>query len=236
MCRRLLLFLLVGACADATSGGADAHLVPEMPVDAAVVPADVAAIDAPADAATGGLDAEGDAPVLPPDSASARDGFVFNFDVLRRVDGDHDDPASPDYLPTEPTILPPGSATPERIAECHACEERNRGGLCNQNMGCDGLTGEDLSLCQNLRACLRANPVCNTLNPVYCYCGNHIYADCSTMADGPCLDEALAAAKTTNVSQALTRFWNSNLPSGHASQVSACHIRACRKECLGLQL
>jgi hypothetical protein len=43
------------------------------------------------------------------------------------------------------------------------------------------------------------------------------------------------AAKTINVSQALTRFWNSNLPSARATQVSACHIRACRKECLGLQ-
>jgi len=73
--------------------------------------------------------------------------------------------------PTEPTILPETQKTPERIAACHACEEKNRGGTCLKNMGCDGLNGEDKALCENLRSCLRAHPECNTVNPVYCYCG-----------------------------------------------------------------
>jgi hypothetical protein len=228
MNRRLLLLLLASSCADPVAGGADAGVVSQMPGDAAAT-ADVAMVTPPEDASLA------DAPAAP-DSQAQDTGFVFNFDLLIRRSDAHDDPDSADYIPTAPTILPPGSATPERIAECHACEERNRGGLCNKDMGCDGLTGEDLVLCQNLRTCLRANPVCNTLNPVYCYCGNHFEDDCATTPDGPCLNEVLAAAKTTNVSQALTRFWNSIFPSGRATQVSACHLRACRKECLGLQL
>ena len=138
--------------------------------------------------------------------------------------------------PTEPTVLPDTARTPERVAACHACEEKNRGGTCLQNMGCSGLSGEDKTLCENLRSCLRAHPECNTVNPVNCYCGESKGIKCVTDPQGPCAQEAIAAAKTTDLPNVSRRFWRPDFPSGRATQVSACHIRACKDECLGLQL
>jgi hypothetical protein len=138
--------------------------------------------------------------------------------------------------PTEPTILPPSAATPERVAACHACEDKNRGGLCVKNMGCDGLTGEDRVLCDNLRSCLRAHAECNTTNPAFCFCGEAKGLECITAPKGPCVKEAIAATKTDDMMKASERFFRPEFPSGRASQVSACHIRACKDECLGLQL
>jgi hypothetical protein len=105
-----------------------------------------------------------------------------------------------------------------------------------KNMGCDGLTGEDKALCENLRSCLRAHPECNTVNPVYCYCGESQGMKCVTEPKGPCAQEAIAAAKTTDLANVSRRFWRPDFPSGRATQVSACHIRACKDECVGLQL
>jgi hypothetical protein len=138
--------------------------------------------------------------------------------------------------PSRPTIVPETEKSPEKIAACHACEEKNRGGVCLENMGCDGLAGEDKALCENLRSCLRAHPECNTVNPVYCYCGESQGMKCVTEPKGPCAQEAIAAAKTTDLASVSRRFWRPDFPSGRATQVSACHLRACKDECVGLQL
>jgi hypothetical protein len=138
--------------------------------------------------------------------------------------------------PAEPTVLPPEAATPDKVAACRACEEKNRGGLCVKNMGCDGLTGEDKVLCDNLRSCLRAHPECNTTNPALCYCGEAKGLECVKTPKGPCAQEALAATKTSDLLKSAERYFRPEFPSGRATQVSACHIRACRQECVGLQL
>jgi hypothetical protein len=136
----------------------------------------------------------------------------------------------------EPTILTQDAVTPERVAACHACEDKHRGGLCIKNMGCDGLNGEDRVLCDSLRSCLRAHPECNTTNPAFCYCGEAEGIKCLSTPKGPCAKEAIAAAKTEDMMKASERFYRPEFPSGRATQVSACHIRACKDECLGLQL
>jgi len=138
--------------------------------------------------------------------------------------------------PTEPTVLPPAAATPERVAACRACEEKNRGGKCVKNMGCDGLEGEDRILCDNLRTCLRKHPGCNTTNPALCYCGDAKGLECVKTPRGPCAQEALAATKTTDMLKSAERYFRPEFPSGRATQVSACHLRACKEECVGLQL
>jgi hypothetical protein len=141
-----------------------------------------------------------------------------------------------DRRPTEATIVPPAAVTPEKVAACHACEEKNRGGLCVKDMGCDGLTGDDRTLCENLRSCLRAHPECNTTNPALCYCGEAKGLDCVKTPKGPCAQEALAATKTNDLLQSAERYFRPEFPSGRATQVSACHLRACKDECVGLQL
>jgi len=138
--------------------------------------------------------------------------------------------------PTEPTVVPPEAVTPGKVAACRACEEKNRGGLCAKNMGCSGLQGDDLTLCENLRSCLRAHPACNTTNPALCYCGDAKGLECVKNPKGPCAQEALAATKTTDLLESAERYFRPEFPSGRASQVSACHIRACKDECVGLQL
>jgi hypothetical protein len=216
------------------NSGADAEdpIVDEVPGDTGVrgSPDDTAA-DVPG---TSEPDAAADVPGTSEPVDAIR---VFDFDALfSPLPDPFDDPDSPFYRPTAPTALPPGSATPERVAECHACEERNRGGLCVKNMGCDGLEGQDLLLCRSLRSCLRANPLCNTVDPALCYCGNHFNIDCLSDPIGPCMQEGVRATKTTDLYEAAVRYYRPEYPSGRASQVSACDIRACRKECLGLQL
>ena len=138
--------------------------------------------------------------------------------------------------PAEPTVVPPEAVTPDRVAACRACEEKNRGGLCVKSMGCDGLQGEDKTLCENLRSCLRAHPACNTTNPALCYCGDAKGLECVKTPKGPCAQEALAATKTTDMLKSAERYFRPEFPSGRATQVSACHIRACKEECVGLQL
>ena len=138
--------------------------------------------------------------------------------------------------PAEPTVVPPEAVTPAKVAACRACEEKNRGGLCVKNMGCQGLTGEDLTLCENLRSCLRAHPECNTTNPAICYCGDAKGLECTKTPKGPCAQEAVAATKTTDMLKSAERYFRPEFPSGRATQVSACHIRACKDECVGLQL
>jgi hypothetical protein len=98
-------------------------------------------------------------------------------------------------------------------------------------MGCDGLAGEDRNLCDRLLACLMAHPDCYQKNPVFCYCGPAQGLACVREPKGPCLEEALAATKTTDLTEAARRFFIPEFPSGRATQVPACHLRACQEEC-----
>ena len=103
-------------------------------------------------------------------------------------------------------------------------------------MGCEGLTGADKDLCQSLLRCLRAHPECNATNPALCYCGTASGMECLKAPQGPCAQEALATTKTSDPLESARRFFLPGFPSGRASQVSACHLRACREQCLGVPL
>lgn len=131
--------------------------------------------------------------------------------------------------PPAPVAL---SKTPyNESTACRECREKNRGEKCNRNMGCEGLAGEDLTLCQDLLTCLSAHEECFTKSPVLCYCGSAQGLACVKEPKGPCFQQALAATKTKDLTEAARRFFIPDFPSGRASQVAACGIRSCKDEC-----
>jgi hypothetical protein len=140
-----------------------------------------------------------------------------------------------------PTALqreaPPAEAqSADKVVSCRECQEKNRGGLCQRDMGCDGLSGEDRTLCENLLSCLKAHPDCYMNNPVHCYCGTATGLDCVKHPQGECVKEAQAATKTTDLTQAAVRFYRPDFPSGRATQVAACNMRACKDACAEARL
>jgi hypothetical protein len=141
--------------------------------------------------------------------------------------------------PTAGPRLSRAASTPgpeDRKALCRACADQNRGGLCVKEMGCEGLTGPDKGLCESLLRCLDEHPECSAKNPALCYCGTAQGMACLRAPNGPCAKQALAAAKTDDPMESAQRFFVPTFPSGRASQVAACHLRACRSECLGVPL
>ena len=131
----------------------------------------------------------------------------------------------------EPAVGGEGASPGEAAASCHSCEEKNRGGTCVKEMGCDTLGGEDRTLCENLVKCLRAHPTCRSEDPFVCYCGPAEGIECTQAPKGECLQEIFAAAKTTDPTEAGVRFYKWDFPVGRASQLIACDINVCKDHC-----
>jgi cysteine-rich repeat protein len=112
---------------------------------------------------------------------------------------------------------------------CFLCREAKRGkplpAGCSALMGCENLAdATDQMLCNGLRTCLYANPTCWATNPSDCYCGTAMGTDCNTMPNGVCVTQAVAAAKVppTDFTNGSIRYFNTNFPSGHATQEIVC--------------
>jgi hypothetical protein len=138
--------------------------------------------------------------------------------------------------PIASAARPAAPAVASGAASCRACEDQNRGGLCVKEMGCQGLSGPDRRLCDDLLRCLDQHPECRAKDPTLCYCGTAKGMACLRAPNGPCLNQALAAAKTSDLMESARRFYVPSFPSGRAAQVAACHLRACRDQCLGVEL
>jgi cysteine-rich repeat protein len=113
---------------------------------------------------------------------------------------------------------------------CYLCREAKRGqplpAGCNALMGCENLADTtDKGLCNTLRTCLYANPTCWATSPSVCYCGTAAGSLCNSAPNGPCVQQTLGAAKTTDFATANVRYFNTSFPSGHATQEIACNIK-----------
>jgi cysteine-rich repeat protein len=124
-----------------------------------------------------------------------------------------------------------GCSFPSCIKEspCFICREQRRGkplpNGCSALMGCENLADPtDKALCNSLRSCLYANPTCWATSPSDCYCGTAQGTDCNTIPNGPCVTQAVAAAKVppTDFTNGSIRYFNTNFPSGHATQEIVC--------------
>ena len=116
---------------------------------------------------------------------------------------------------------------------CFLCRETKRGGAlpagCNALMGCENLADPtDQSLCNSLRTCLYTNPTCwSGGSPSVCYCGTATGSACNTAPNGPCVNQTVAAAKVPagDFTNANVRYFNTNFPTGHATQEIACDLK-----------
>jgi hypothetical protein len=112
--------------------------------------------------------------------------------------------------------------------------------------GCDGLTTQaDKDLCEALYACLVAPthpgtsvPGACTVqgDPLACWCGTNS-TTCATdnapptQANGPCLQQVFAAAKSTDAATILLHFIDPALPLGRAVNIVSCRSNFCSPEC-----
>ncbi len=95
-------------------------------------------------------------------------------------------------------------------------------------IGCENITtgAEDKALCEALRSCM-ITQACAAIDPFDCYCGPSTGAACLTTPRGLCLQQALNAAKTSDVTEGGTRFYDLAYPSGFATQDIACRREFC---------
>ena len=114
------------------------------------------------------------------------------------------------------------------------------------SVGCDGLTTQaDKDLCEALYACLvaPAHPgtsvpgACTSQgDPLACWCGTNT-TTCATdnapptQANGPCLQQVFAAAKSTDAATILQHFIDPALPLGRAVNIVSCRSNFCSPEC-----
>lgn len=102
--------------------------------------------------------------------------------------------------------------------------------------GCCGLASTaDQLLCQALYACISANAATCTSagDPTKCFCGTN-QATCFMVpgvANGPCVNETLAAAKTIDPATIRMRFISGMYPVGRAVNLATCQGGLCAIEC-----
>ena len=124
-------------------------------------------------------------------------------------------------------------------AACSTCTMDNCAlGPAPGTDGCCGLTDPaDATLCQAVYACIQQNTATCTSggDPTQCFCGTSGTMCFTTAgaANGPCVNQYLAASKTTDPVTIRARFTSPLFPSGRATNLSSCQGGLCA-EC-GLQ-
>ena len=105
--------------------------------------------------------------------------------------------------------------------------------------GCDGIADiGDKALCEAAYACF-VDPENNCVNqgdPLKCWCGSHPTTCVTsntpgTQADGPCLQQVFAAAKSTDAATIKQLFVNPSVPLGRAVNLTSCRGTFCNVEC-----
>jgi hypothetical protein len=113
--------------------------------------------------------------------------------------------------------------------------------------GCDAITDPtDRGLCENLYACLVATTHAGSPSfpnncifqgdPLACWCGSNPTTCVTdnappTQANGPCLQQIFAAAKSMDAATINLHFIDPNLPLGRAVNLAACRSNFCSPEC-----
>jgi hypothetical protein len=126
--------------------------------------------------------------------------------------------------------------TPCLNAPCDACTNEN---CTPATDGCNRfIDPAERKLCEDLYACITdpANHCTNQGDPVKCWCGTNPTtclgnATGPKAANGPCLQQVLAAGKTTDPGVIRARFVDAIFPIGAAIRLSSCRGSFCSKEC-----
>ena len=121
---------------------------------------------------------------------------------------------------------------------CNQCTTDNCPTLANVTIqggtptaGCDiYLTVEQQAQCQRLYACMRDRGCVRNNDPTVCWCGAVDPERCETgqePAGGPCLQEIIAAAGTTDPTLIELRLTDATFPIGGAINLVSCRSVAC---------
>lgn len=119
---------------------------------------------------------------------------------------------------------------------CDTCTTQN---CIPSSDGCGRFTdATDKKLCEDLYACITdpANHCTNQGDPVRCWCGSNPTtclnnATGPKAANGPCLQQILAAAKSADPEIVRQRFVDAVFPLGRAVRLSSCRGSFCSTEC-----
>ena len=127
-----------------------------------------------------------------------------------------------------------------------ACEDCTVSNCFPATDGCDLIANaDDKTLCENLYACFAALTHPNTSvpgqcttqgDPLQCWCGTNPTTCVTsnappTQANGPCLSQIFAAAKTTDAATIKLRFIDPGFPIGRAVNLTSCRGSFCSDEC-----
>jgi hypothetical protein len=101
--------------------------------------------------------------------------------------------------------------------------------------GCCGLaSGADQQLCEALWTCFVANDCTSAGDPTKCFCGTSMTGICYAVkgtANGPCVAQVIAAAKTDDPVEIQNRFISPMHPVGRAVNLITCQGGLCPTEC-----
>jgi len=119
---------------------------------------------------------------------------------------------------------------------CQTCTQDN----CSaETDGCDGISDPaDKALCEAAYACF-VTPSYDCVyqgDPLKCWCGTNPTTCVSsnagaTQANGPCLQQVFAAAKTNDAPTIKARFVDPAYPLGRAVNLLSCRGNFCNDEC-----
>ncbi len=120
-----------------------------------------------------------------------------------------------------------------------ACDKCTTENCAQGDDGCDSIPNAgDRKLCEGLYACF-ADPKNNCViqgDPLRCWCGTNMLT-CVTensgpqRANGPCVEQVFAAAKTSDADTIFHQFLNAELPLGRAARVTSCRGSFCSNDC-----
>ena len=133
----------------------------------------------------------------------------------------------------------PVETLPPSHCDTFSCESCTADNCIPYTDGCDLIADPtDRQLCENAYRCF-TNPANNCTSqgdPLSCWCGSN-GATCltdnapPTQANGPCLQQIFAAAKTTDAPTIRQRFVDPDYPLGRASNLVLCRGSFCAAEC-----
>jgi hypothetical protein len=126
--------------------------------------------------------------------------------------------------------------TPCESTACDACTTQN---CTPPTDGCGRFDDpSDARVCEDLYSCITdpANHCTNQGDPVRCWCGTNPTTCLGNptgplAANGPCLRQIFAAAKTTDPGVIRQRFVDAVFPIGRAVRLSSCRGSFCSSEC-----
>jgi hypothetical protein len=150
-------------------------------------------------------------------------------DIGRRLAAQLSNPSAP----VDPGTTPTHAAGPV----CDRCTTENC--VAGTDDGCDSIAdASDRKLCEDLYACF-SDPQHSCViqgDPLRCWCGTNMTTCVTdnagpTQANGPCVKQVFAAAKTSDADTIFHQFLNADLPLGRAARLTACRGTFCSGDC-----